>query len=93
MRGLLPLLPETRKDFEVLMELDIHDDPSWPGDVARMFSEAGFHAYAIANDYQPTQYLAEPSVYELVRCDPSTGRHGDVLFSRRAVPVVRWNNS
>ena len=91
-RGLLTMLPRTRPDFEVLMELDVDDDPAWPGEVGAMFAEHGFHAYALANDYSHDRHAQRSRAYEAPRCDPATGRHTDVLFTRRDEPVLRWRD-
>jgi FkbM family methyltransferase len=90
-RGILPMLPQTRPDLEILMELDVDDDPAWPGLVADMFAEAGFKAYALDNDYSERNYARRPTHFEAPRCDPSTRQFTDVLFSRRDEPVLRWD--
>lgn len=89
-RGMMPMLARTRPDCEVLMELDVDDDPSWPGQVAAMFADAGFHPYALDNDYSEKLYQQPMTEFEAPRCDPSTRKFTDVLFTRRDEPVIRW---
>jgi len=89
-RGLMPALAHTRPDFEVLSELDIDDDPAWPGQVAEMFAAAGFNAYALDNRYGPGEYARRAHRHFAPRCNPASGEFSDVLFSRRDVEAISW---
>jgi FkbM family methyltransferase len=84
--GMAPLLAAGREDLEVMVEVDparlTHYAKS-AGDVLAVFREAGFHAYAIENDYSPWSYLAPGRVANPMRIRGPIEQETDVVFSRQ----------
>jgi FkbM family methyltransferase len=92
--GLYSLLPSTRADFEIILELDgsaTGDEGLRRRDALLLtdLASCGFHAYAIDNSYDPRPY-AERSH----RCSAPRLRAGDiatdVLLSRRDEAEICW---
>ena len=59
--GMVPLLSSGRGDLEIIVELHpehLAQQGKRPGDLLRTFSDAGFHAYILENDYSPLRYVS-----------------------------------
>jgi len=83
--GLAPLLEATRPDLEVLMELSperLAHQGKEPEDVLRVFGQAGFRAYSVANDYTAGSYLTQGRQGGPLPLGRGVECETDVLFSR-----------
>jgi FkbM family methyltransferase len=59
--GMLPLLCSGRADLEIIIEVHpehLAQQGKRPEDFLTIFSEAGFYAYLLENDYSPLRYLS-----------------------------------
>jgi FkbM family methyltransferase len=84
--GMVPLLRGSRADLEVIVEIDpvrLAKQGKCPGDVMKIFLEAGFHAYGIENDYSPLSYLRPIGDSRPIRLHRPPEQLTDVVFSRR----------
>lgn len=84
--GMGQLLRAGRSDLEVMVEITpelLANQGKQPEDLVTLFSEAGFHAYILENDYSPLSYLAPFTEKPPKRlCEPLQGV-SDIIFSRQ----------
>jgi hypothetical protein len=59
-----------------------------PGDVMKIFLEAGFHAYRMENDYSPLSYLRPMANSRPIRLHSPPEQVTDVVFSRRDAEML-----
>jgi FkbM family methyltransferase len=84
--GLAPLLAAARPDLEVIVEVDgesLARQGKSTGEVVSVFARAGFHVYALENDYKALSYLAPAADKRPERIRPPLEGVNDVVFSRR----------
>jgi FkbM family methyltransferase len=58
--GMLPFLDSCRADLEIIVEVHpehLAQQGKRPEDLLTLFSDRGFHAYLLENDYSPLRYL------------------------------------
>lgn len=82
--GMGRLLRSGRSDLEVMVEVSpelLASQGKCPEDLLRIFSEAGFSAYTLENDYSPLSYLVPCTEKRPTRlCGPLEGV-SDIIFS------------
>ena len=82
--GMGRLLRSGRSDLEVMVEVSpelLASQGKCPEDLLRIFSEAGFYAYTLENDYSPLSYLVPLTAKRPTRlCGPLQGV-SDIVFS------------
>jgi len=84
-KGLVPQLEKARADVEVVMEVSPEPAAGQEGqgdEIIRMFSEAGFHAYSLENDYSGLSYLRPQTPKRPVRMRGNLDQQTDMVFSR-----------
>jgi len=87
-RGLLPALPQMREDVELVIEVTprlLAKQGEAAADIVDTLREQGFHAYTLANDYDPATYpqaIRRPQ--PPVRCTEIPKEMSDMVFSRTA---------
>jgi FkbM family methyltransferase len=89
--SMVPLLRGSRADLEVIVEIDpgpLAKQGKCPGDVMKIFREAGFHAYRMANDYSPLSYLRPMAESRPIRLHSPPEQVTDVVFSRRDAEML-----
>lgn len=88
-KGLLPLLPSTRADLEIIIEVgggpkgSPAANESASAIIAALAAE-GFHAYRIVNDYRPSAYISTRAYARPVRVRSASdvSEECDLIFSR-----------
>jgi FkbM family methyltransferase len=84
--GMGRLLRSGRSDLEVMVEVSpehLANQHKRPEDLVTLFSEAGFYAYSLENDYSSLSYLAPFTEKRPTRlCGPLHGV-SDIIFSRQ----------
>jgi FkbM family methyltransferase len=84
--GIGPLLTTGRPDLEVLVEIHaeyLAQQGKHPDDVLRPFRHAGFHAYALENDYTSWAYLSSHTPKPPERIRTAIDRETNVVLSRQ----------
>lgn len=94
-KGLLPLLPTTRADLEIIIEVGGGPKGSPAATesasaIIAALAEHGFQAYRIVNDYQPSAYIsARPYARPLrVQSASDISEECDLIFSRCDAPSL-----
>lgn len=89
--GMEKLFGSARADLEIIVEIDpipLAKQGKRPEDLMKIFWEAGFHAYAIENDYSPLSFTRLGSEKRPVRMDKFPNWVTDVVFSRQAAKAL-----
>jgi FkbM family methyltransferase len=85
-RGMAPLLSKCREDLEVVIEVSperLASQSQSVDEIVGLFADAGFHAYALANDTDPLAYLPPIRLERPVRIREATREQIDIVFSRK----------
>ncbi len=92
-RGLLPALPHLRDDAELVVEVNprlLAKQGENAADIIEALRGHGFHAYTLANDYDPAAYprdMRRPQ--PPVRCVETPMHMTDLVFSRTDTERLR----
>ncbi len=84
--GMRRLLESGRRDLEVMIEIDpecLAQQGRKPEDILGLFSEAGFHAYQLENDYAAVSYLPPFEKRAPKRLQGAIDSVVDLVFSRQ----------
>jgi FkbM family methyltransferase len=84
--GMAPLLNACRTDLEIVVEVNVERltrQGKRPEDILAIFSDAGFHAYTVENDYSPLSYLPPYIAKRPERLRVAIERQVDLVFSRQ----------
>ncbi len=84
--GMGPLLGSGRADLEVMIEVNpdlLAQQGKQAEDLLRIFLDAGFHAYALENDYSPLGYLPPHTAKRPERLRTPIQSETDIIFSRQ----------
>lgn len=84
--GMESLIGGGRPDLEIIMEVNpelLARQGRTPDELIRPFSDAGFHPYAIENDYSPLSYIPLPPEKPPQRIRSSIQGAMDIVLSRR----------
>ncbi len=91
LQGILPVLGTTRVDFEIVCEVlpeRLALQGKTAGEMLRLMSDAGFHAYYLSNDYSPEAYLRPYVTPKVERIWNGVSSDCVVVFSRTAVGAL-----
>ncbi len=83
--GMESLLRDGRPDFEIVTEVDpdcLAEQGKTADQILAMFAGYGFHAYALANDYESSSYLPPRHYSRPVRLRNAVTSTLDLVFSR-----------
>jgi len=84
--GMAPVLSSCREDLEIVIEVSperLASQGRTVAEILRVFEDAGFHAYTLANDTAPLAYLPPIRVERPIRMREPSSEQTDLVFSRK----------
>jgi FkbM family methyltransferase len=94
LKGLFAMLPRTRSDLEIMMEIApdlLREEGVTPEAVFELLAEFGFRPFRIENSYEASEYYARPPCITPPRqlgALPQGLEQFDVIFSRKDSPTL-----